>query len=192
MRQRGGQTLADIDGARIDGDPAIGADVHVGTFERSGASDLGIHREPDARQSAGTPRNRLGLAQTGVVKHLERRLEGSRKVAAVEPHRAVDRADARVERQGFRWQQVAATDVGGIETELRGGQVQQALARERCLRLPSPPIRRHRTLVGHHRDGVDLDVGDAVRSGHRGGRQRRIDEAERAHVRAHVSDDPVA
>ena len=75
--------------------------------------------------------------------------------------------------------QVAAPQLGGVETEPAGGDVDGPFQREVALGLADTPEGAERRLVGHDRPHLDVDVGDLVGAGHGGARRpRRAQAAE--------------
>ena len=105
---------------------------------------LGVRRDPDAEVAAPLPTLCLLGAKGVVVEGGEGRLEGFERRDAVVGH-----ADRVSEWQVVVAQQVAAAQLGGIDADPAGGDVDEHLARQR-LELPGPAI-------GSAPDGVRIE-----------------------------------
>src|SRR5207247_1581800 len=131
----------------------------------------------------------VGLRAARVVTRLERPAARCRVIAAVVRAGGLvrhERADG--PRQLRRRDEVPQPDVGGIEPQVGGHEVEQALAEEIGLEPARPAIRADRRLVGDHRLHLAREVRDAVRARQKLRRLGGDHAAVRAHVRAHVGE----
>src|SRR6516225_2283256 len=136
LRQRGLDALAHGHRPGVDGDAAGAADAHDARLERAAAGALDAVADADAEIAAALARATLALGKAGVIDRLERGALVAGKVAAVEGDR---RAGARLERKHVghlvRRHEIAAADLGAIETKLVGDAVEQALHGEGAFRI---------------------------------------------------------
>ena len=167
-----------------------GVDAHLRAFERPISADLGEHRQADPKLDVC--RHFLLTSDLRIVDAVERNLQRLRVIATVVDDLAFDRRQADVVRKRVRRQQILAPQLGRVHPQFSSGDVQQPLAGEGCLRLPSTPIGRDRCLVGQDRHGVDPDVRDAVRTRDRSRGERGVDKPECAYICAHVGHDAIA
>ena len=115
--------------------------------------------EPDTDQTPATARLGLLRPQPLVAGEPQRLLERLGIIAAV-----VDEARGRAERVGLGTDEVAPADLGGIEAQALGHQIQRALHDEGAHGHPDAAIGAQRRLAGRHREGLIRVGRDAVRS----------------------------
>ncbi len=164
---------------------AVGIDAHAGRLDArhvvhpASTEDFGAHagvlrvtREADSHEPAACARRGLPAAQAVVVGGGERLLERLGKIAAVVTHPA--RRDVRV---GLARDQVATADLGGIEPDACGQQIQQPLHHERAHRHAHAPIGAERRLVRGQRDGLERVRRRQIGAGQDGGGAQRLENA---------------
>ena len=149
--------------------------------------DLHIGAHADAELPAGTrrPASRLLGPQLRVAGRLHGPVEREDVVAAV-----VGRADQRRVREHIGGQEVAAAQLDGIDLQLVGRHVHDALEVRGSLRPAGAAERPHRCRVGDGHGHVEGELRDSVDAlGHVAGRAHRQPAAEAA-VRTGVPDHP--
>ena len=162
--------------------PAARADAdRVGDGGRREPADLDPGREPDAAVDAARPRLGASRLEARVVGHLERHVERALVVARVV-------AEARRRGVGELLDEVAAPDLGRVDTELVGEQIHHPLDHVRRLGTPGTAVRVGRRRVGEDPAAGDVDLLDVVGAGHHEHRQVRDRRREELQVRAVVLD----
>src|SRR5438874_239921 len=136
--------------------------------------------------AADAPRRQQALlgARAVVVEPAQQLLEERREVARVVDGGGAEGGRTRVVRHLVGADQVAAPELGGVEPEPRGGEVEQPLAGEVALRAAGRAQRADGRLVRHHAPQVARVRRHAVRPRQEGGAERGGHERRGAHVRA--------
>ena len=176
-------------GARADptGDLAVVADGDLAVLdvETDGSGDLDVGRQPDTEllRVAALPACRLVGEQLRVIGRGEHGVECLLVLAAV-----VVGATERRERERSRGEEVATSDLGRVDAELVGGDVDHALEHLRRLGTSGAAICGRRRRVRHDGDGMEADLREVVHAlAHHLGEHRQ--ERTDARIRAGLGDD---
>ena len=177
--------------AREDGHGAVGLDADARLLLRAG-DGLNAHRPQQAGRDrrglhisgeAGAdvaPRGSRGGDESGpALVARQRGCDGQRLGDVDAPQ--ID-AETTAARELRRCEQVAATDLGPVDPEPAGGDVERALPHER-LHFPRAAVRHVGRLVGGDELGAKGVVGDAIRGGEQRPDEVRVAVRRIAHLR---------
>ena len=145
-------------------------------------ADLDPRRETDAAVLSACPRLGASPLEARVVGHRERLVERARVVARVV-------AEARRRGVGELLDEVAAPDLGRVDTQLVGEQIHHPLDHVRGLGTPRAAVRVGRRRVGEGPAAGDVDLLDVVGARHHEDRQMRDRRRDELQVRAVVLDE---
>jgi hypothetical protein len=191
LGQRGGDSLPDRGHARVNDDVAGRVDLHARVLPRAEAGLLQHAAHADADVAALPPRLGLGGTRLVIAGDLQRLIERRPVVAAVVDVLLGQRGAADLVGHLGRRDEVAPSQLDGVDAEPGRGHVEQALAHERPLVAPGPPIGSGRGLVGEHAVGHARVVGNPVRPGHQGRGQLGHDHPVGADVGAEIGQEVV-
>ena len=177
-RERGVVALAVDAGAGEHGGRAVVVDLARAPLDvqadRCGDLDVRRHADAELLGVAGCAARRLLGAQVVVARRRERGVERLLVLA-----RVVVGAGDRGARERVRLHEVAPADLGRIDADLVGGDVEHALDQLRGLGAPGAAVGADGGVVGHHRLGVEPDLRDLVHADRHHLRQHRQDGADR-------------
>src|SRR5262249_57622151 len=109
----------------------------------------------------------LELSLIGPAEFLKAAVKGEAIIAAVDLVRGLEWRDGRYAvRHVGRRDEIAATELDTIETQVLRDHVQQALPEKIRLEATRSPIGADRCLVRHPQRGFKLDVADPIRPRH--------------------------
>ena len=149
LRQHGARALAHGGGAGGGADAAGGLDADRDVLVGATAGAFDVVGEADAAVTPGGAGGCLARGERGPAGAVEGELLAARVVAAIQHDLdAAAGAHRRRVRHALGGDEVAAADLGTVETQFARGAVEQALHGEHALRLAGAADRGDRDLVG--------------------------------------------